>query len=43
MGDNFDAAIELLIEQVSKGRIPRGQYGAILIDEGHDFNAIGFA
>jgi len=34
---NFDAAIELLIEQVAKGNVPRGQYGAILIDEGHDF------
>ncbi len=36
-GDNFDGAIELLIEQVAKGHVPRGQYGAILIDEGHDF------
>jgi len=35
---NFDATIELLIEKVAKGDIPRGQYGAILIDEGHDFN-----
>lgn len=34
---NFDAAIELLIAQIAKGRIPRAQYGAILIDEGHDF------
>ena len=34
---NFDAAIDLLIKQVGKGNIPRGQYGAILIDEGHDF------
>jgi superfamily I DNA/RNA helicase len=34
---NFDAAIEVLIEEVAKGNIPRGQYGAILIDEGHDF------
>lgn len=34
---NFDAAIELLIDQVSKGQIPRAQYGAVLIDEGHDF------
>jgi hypothetical protein len=34
---NFDAAIELLIEEVGKGNVPRGQYGAILIDEGHDF------
>ena len=34
---NFDDAIELLIRKVAKGDIPRGQYGAILIDEGHDF------
>jgi hypothetical protein len=34
---NFDAAIEALIEQVAKGHIPRGQYGAVLVDEGHDF------
>ena len=34
---DFNATIELLIEQVSKGNVPRGQYGAILIDEGHDF------
>jgi hypothetical protein len=34
---DFDAAIEALIKQVAKGDIPRGQYGAILIDEGHDF------
>jgi hypothetical protein len=33
----FDAAIEMLIEEVGKGQIPKGQYGAILIDEGHDF------
>ena len=37
VGGDFDATIEQLIEQVSKGQIPRGQYGAILIDEGHDF------
>lgn len=35
--DNFDSAIDLLIVQMEKGNIPRGQYGAILIDEGHDF------
>ncbi len=34
---DFDATIELLIEQIGRGQIPRGQYGAILIDEGHDF------
>jgi hypothetical protein len=34
---NFDAAIEELIKRVGNGDIPKGQYGAILIDEGHDF------
>ena len=34
---NFNATIELLIAKVSEGQIPRAQYGAILIDEGHDF------
>lgn len=34
---NFDEAIELLIANVREGLIPRAQYGAILIDEGHDF------
>ena len=34
---NFDATIELLISKVGEGQIPRAQYGAILIDEGHDF------
>jgi len=34
---NFDATIELLIEKVRAGQVPRAQYGAILIDEGHDF------
>lgn len=35
--NNFDASLDLLIDEVGKGNIPRGQYGAILIDEGHDF------
>jgi len=34
---NYDAAIDMVIEKVGQGHIPRGQYGAILIDEGHDF------
>ncbi|WP_406827671.1 3'-5' exonuclease [Microbulbifer sp. ARAS458-1] len=28
-----------VIKAVEKGRIPKGQYGAVLIDEGHDFEA----
>jgi superfamily I DNA/RNA helicase len=35
--NDFDATIEFLIDKVALGQIPRGQYGAILIDEGHDF------
>lgn len=29
--------VEVVIGGVEKGHIPRGQYGALLIDEGHDF------
>lgn len=28
-----------VIDAVEKGHIPKGQYGAVLIDEGHDFEA----
>jgi len=34
---NFDATIEMLIANVREGLIPCAQYGAVLIDEGHDF------
>jgi superfamily I DNA and RNA helicase len=34
---NFNEAIESVTNHVAKGDIPKGQYGAILIDEGHDF------
>jgi hypothetical protein len=30
-------SVETVIEAVDKGRIPKAQYGALLIDEGHDF------
>ena len=33
----FDAMIENVIRGVERGQIPGGQYQAILIDEGHDF------
>jgi hypothetical protein len=33
----YDRQIESVIKGVEKGRIPRGQYGAVMIDEGHDF------
>ncbi|MFT6654133.1 MAG: hypothetical protein ACJAWI_000893 [Marinomonas primoryensis] len=31
--------VETVIDAVEKGQIPRAQYGALLIDEGHDFEA----
>lgn len=37
-GDAFwKELVEAVIRGVEKGAIPRGQYGAVLIDEGHDF------
>lgn len=33
----FDACVEKMIEAVDQGLIPKAQYSAILIDEGHDF------
>ncbi|MDZ7841666.1 MAG: 3'-5' exonuclease [Gammaproteobacteria bacterium] len=33
----FDRQVESVIQGVESGHIPRGQYGALLIDEGHDF------
>ncbi len=36
-GDYLDKIVETVISGVDKGQIPRGQYGAVLIDEGHDF------
>jgi hypothetical protein len=35
----FERQVEAVIDGVEKGHIPRGQYGALLIDEGHDFEA----
>jgi hypothetical protein len=35
----FERQVEAVISSVDKGLIPRAQYGAILIDEGHDFAA----
>ena len=35
-GTDFDAKISRVIDAVAKEQIPRGQYGAVLIDEGHD-------
>lgn len=33
----FDQLVERVIAGVERGQIPRDQYGAVLIDEGHDF------
>jgi len=33
----FERQVESVISGVEAGRIPRAQYGAVLIDEGHDF------
>ncbi len=36
---HYERQVESVINAVEKGQIPRGQYGALLIDEGHDFEA----
>jgi hypothetical protein len=33
----YDALVTTVINAVEAGQIPRAQYGAVLIDEGHDF------
>lgn len=33
----YEEMVETVIRQVDRGFIPRGQYDAVLIDEGHDF------
>ncbi|MFA0690642.1 3'-5' exonuclease [Vibrio splendidus] len=35
----YERQVETVIDGVDKGLIPQGQYGALLIDEGHDFEA----
>jgi hypothetical protein len=39
LGSNqyFDQLVENVIQGVERGQIPAAQYGAVLIDEGHDF------
>ena len=34
----YERQVESVIDAVDKGLIPKGQYGALLIDEGHDFD-----
>lgn len=37
-GDKFaDRLVETVLAAAEKGEIPKGQYGAVMIDEGHDF------
>lgn len=36
-GQLWERQVEAVIQGVDAGRIPRAQYGAIMIDEGHDF------
>lgn len=35
----FDRLVETVIEACDQGKIPRAQYGAVMIDEGHDFES----
>lgn len=35
--DFFGQMVQRVIDGVDRGRIPRFQYGAVLVDEGHDF------
>lgn len=35
--DFFPALVRKVIDSVEEGKIPRAQYGAVLVDEGHDF------
>lgn len=41
-GGFFDALVEHTIAGVDRGQIPRGQYAAVMIDEGHDFQPAWF-
>lgn len=33
----YERQVQTVIQAVEKGQIPRAQYGAVMIDEGHDF------
>ncbi|MCK4487322.1 MAG: ATP-binding domain-containing protein, partial [Desulfobacterales bacterium] len=35
--DFFEQLVQQVIQAVDRGQIPAGQYGAVLMDEGHDF------
>lgn len=36
-GPHYDEMVDRVIDAVDRGQIPRAQYGAVMIDEGHDF------
>lgn len=36
-GGSYESMVQSVIHAVERGQIPRAQYGAVLIDEGHDF------
>lgn len=36
---SYQRTVESVIQAVEQGHIPRAQYGAVMIDEGHDFEA----
>ncbi len=36
-GAGYDELVRTVIRAVDRGQIPRAQYGAVMIDEGHDF------
>lgn len=38
-GKVYERRVQTVLQAVEDGRLPLGQYGAILIDEGHDFEA----
>jgi len=39
-GPYWDRQVEAVVAGVERGQIPQGQYGALLIDEGHDFEPL---
>ena len=38
-GEYAEQLVQRLIDAIDKGQVPAGQYGAVLIDEGHDFQS----
>lgn len=38
--DYHDRLVSAVVEGVDRGDIPRAQYGAVLVDEGHDFSPV---